>query len=258
MADPFETEGLPRRITHLIFMVDTSGSMDGPKIASLNAAVREALQDVGEISSNCGDSQIKIAVLEFSNDAKWMYSLPVEAESFQWQDLSADGMTSFGKALSLLNEKLSKSKGFMAEPTGCRAPAIILLSDGCPTDEYSHNLDKLKGNPWFKVGVKVAIAIGDDADKDVLREFTGNIETVITVHNVEQLKKMIRTVSVTSSMVASQNASAGGGGSAIPDPNQQVQQALSDAIDGDASLKNGVDVGNNSKNSGTDDWDSWM
>ena len=61
--DPFALEPIPRRVTHLIFMVDTSGSMSGSKIASLNTAVRDALDDVGDISKNCGDSQIKIAVL---------------------------------------------------------------------------------------------------------------------------------------------------------------------------------------------------
>lgn len=255
-TDPFEIEQLPRRVTHLIFMVDTSGSMKGAKIASLNAAVRDSLLDVGEISRNCGDSQIKIAVLEFNNDAKWMFVQPIEAEKFQWQDLSTGGMTAFGKAIAELNSKLSKSNGFMGESTGCRAPAIILLSDGNPTDSYARNLEKLKGNPWFKVGVKVAIAIGDDTDKEILQEFTGNSETVITVHNIEQMKNMIRTVSVTASTVASQSASVGGDGAAIPDPNQQMQQSLSNAIANDGKLK-GVDVGLSATNSGTDDWNDW-
>ena len=255
-TDPFEIEQLPRRVTHLIFMVDTSGSMKGAKIASLNAAVRDSLLDVGEISRNCGDSQIKIAVLEFNNDAQWMFSQPVEAEKFQWQDLSTGGMTAFGKALAELTTKLSKSNGFMGEPTGCRAPAVILLSDGNPTDAYIRNLEKLRGNPWFKIGVKVAIAIGDDANKEILQEFTGNPETVITVHNVEQLKNMIRTVSVSISTVASQSASVGGDGSAIPDPSLQMQQSLSNAIANDGNLK-GVDVGLCASNSGTDDWSDW-
>mgnify|MGYP002524248651 CR=1 FL=1 len=61
--DPFALEPIPRRVTHLILMVDASGSMSGSKIATLNAAVRDAVGGVGDISKNCGDSQIKIAVL---------------------------------------------------------------------------------------------------------------------------------------------------------------------------------------------------
>ena len=150
--DPFALDAVPRRVMPLIFLVDTSGSMDGAKIASLNTAVREALNDVGEISKNNSDAQIKVAVLEFSNGVQWMYPQPIESESFKWQDLTANGLTSLGAAYSELNEKLSKSQGFMTEPTGSRAPAMILITDGMPTDDYKHSLTKLKGNRWFQSG----------------------------------------------------------------------------------------------------------
>jgi uncharacterized protein YegL len=116
--NPFELDAVPRRVMPLIFLVDTSGSMDGAKIASLNVAVQESLKDVGEISKNNSDAQIKVAVLEFSSGTQWMYPQPIESESLQWQVLQASGLTSLGAAYSELNEKLSKSHGFMAEPTG--------------------------------------------------------------------------------------------------------------------------------------------
>lgn len=258
--DPFDVGGVPRRVMPLIFLVDTSGSMSGAKIASLNTAVRTALNDVGEISHNNSDAQIKVAVLEFSSGTNWMYPEPMDSENFVWQDLEAGGLTCFGEALNELNNKLSKSHGFMAEPTGSRAPAIILLSDGEPTDDYKHALEKIKGNRWFKVGVKVAIAIGDDADTGVLAEFTGNVEAVITVHTVDQLKKIIHTVSVTASQVASQSASVGTTSPDEPvgmaDPNNQVVSTLTNDINTDPTL-GGVDVGNSTANSGTDDWGDW-
>lgn len=256
--DPFALDAVPRRVMPLIFLVDTSGSMSGAKIASVNTAVQEALNDVGEISKNNSDAQIKIAALEFASDTAWMYPQPMDSETFIWQDLEAGGLTSFGAALTELNDKLSKSHGFMAEPTGSRAPAIILLSDGEPTDDYKHALEKIKGNPWFKVGVKVAIAIGDDADQSVLAEFTGNVESVITVHTVDQLKKIIHTVSVTASQVASQSASVGGddGSVGLADPNNQVVETITNDIKTDPTLE-GVDLGNSTTNSGTDDWGDW-
>ena len=257
-TDPWSTDAVPRRVMPLLFLVDTSGSMEGAKIASLNTAVREALNDVGVISHTNADAQIKVAVLEFSSGVDWMYPQPMESESFVWQDLEAGGLTSFGEALQELNKKLSKSNGYMSEPTGTRAPAIILLSDGEPTDEYKHALETIKGNPWFKVAVKVAIAIGDDANKGILAEFTGNIEAVITVHNVDQLKKIIHTVSVTASMVASQSASAvdttdSGKPAGLADPTSQVVGKLTD----DIKEEPGIDQGNSTANSGTDNWGDW-
>ena len=258
--DPFALDAVPRRVMPLIFLVDTSGSMQGAKIASLNTAVREALNDVGEISKNNSDAQIKIAALEFSSGVQWMYPQPQDSESFNWQDLQAGGLTSLGAAYDELNNKLSKSHGFMAEPTGSRAPAIILLTDGQPTDDYKHPLDKLKGNPWFKTGVKVAIAIGDeDTNVDILAEFTGNKEAVITVHNVDQLKKIIHTVSVTASQVASQSASVGVSAndpSAPADMQNQVTNSVSTAIANDPALQK-VDQGDSTTNAGTSDWSNW-
>lgn len=258
--DPFALDAVPRRVMPLIFLVDTSGSMDGAKIASLNTAVREALNDVGEISKNNSDAQIKVAVLEFSSGIDWMYPQPIESESFQWQDLKAGGLTSLGAAYGELNEKLSKSHGFMAEPTGSRAPAIILITDGQPTDDYKHPLAKLQGNPWFKAGVKVAIAVGDeDTNVDVLAEFTGNKEAVLTVHNVDQLKKIIKTVSVTASQVASQSASVGVSSNGTPAPadtQNLVVDGVTNAIETDDVLQH-VDQGDSTVNSGTDDWGNW-
>ena len=97
----------------------------------------------------------------------------------------------------------------MQAASGSFAPAIILLSDGGPTDDYYSGLTKLKANNWFKAAIKVAIAIGDDADKDVLKDFTGTNEAVFTVHNIEALKQIIRVVAVTSSQIGSKSSTAG-------------------------------------------------
>ena len=97
----------------------------------------------------------------------------------------------------------------MGDATGSFAPAIFLLSDGEPTDNYKRGLKKLKENNWFKKAIKVAVAIGDDANKTVLADFTGNIEAVITVHTPEALKKWIQFVSVRASEIGSKSSNAG-------------------------------------------------
>ena len=117
-------------------------------------------------------------------------------------------------------------------------------------------LEKLKGNQWFKVACKIAIAIGDDADKNVLADFTGNMESVITVHDVDSLKKMIKAVSITSSMVNSQSSGVGGNTTTpIPDPTKQIIDQIKQDVDTDPSTK--VDIGTSTDNQGTDDWEAW-
>ena len=87
-------------------------------------------------------------------------------------------------------------------PARALPPVIVLLSDGQPTDDYKKSLDKLKGMPWFRKAVKIAISIGQDADDDVLIEFTGNKELVLQANNATALAKMIKWASTTASMVS--------------------------------------------------------
>ena len=247
-----QVDEVPRRVMVLFFIVDTSGSMNGEKIGSLNVAVREVIPTISDLSSENPDAQIKVAAMEFASGIEWMYPQPIEAESFQWRDLEAGGLTSFGEACTELCSKLS-TKAYMTQATGSFAPAIILMSDGEPTDDYKRGLEKLKGNNWFKAAIKVAIAIGNDANQDMLAEFTGNSEAVLTVHNKEQLKKIIHFVSVTASQVASKTSSVG---KDAPETKQEENvEKIKEGLKNDPTLE-GVDVGTDVPDTGSD-WDNW-
>lgn len=213
-----------RRTMTLFFIVDTSGSMDGSKMGTLNTAIEEVIPEIVRLSNENADAAIKIAVLEFNNGANWITPAPMDASDFMWSHLQADGMTDFGEMCKTLNEKLSR-KAFMNDVAGSFAPAIFLLSDGEPTDEYEKELANLKENNWFKKAIKVAVAIGEDANKDVLAQFTGNKEAVISVHTPEALTKMIRFVSVTASQIGSKSSSVGKAGV------DQVTSKMDAAID---------------------------
>jgi uncharacterized protein YegL len=197
---------IPRRTMVLFFVIDTSGSMNGSKIGSVNSAIEEVIPALKEVSDENADAQIKVAALEFSSGARWITaSGPVEVDQFHWNDIDAAGVTDFGEACKALDEKLS-TKAFMKEAAGSFAPAIFLMSDGEPTDDWRGGLGKLKTNNWFKAAIKIAIAIGNDANKENLKEFTGTSEAVLEVHDAATLKKMIKFVSVTASKVASKSS----------------------------------------------------
>jgi uncharacterized protein YegL len=214
---------IPRRTMVLFFVIDTSGSMDGSKIGAVNTAIEEVIPAIREVSDENADAQIKIAALEFSSGARWITSNgPVESDQFRWNYLDAAGVTDFGSACKTLNDKLS-TKAFMQEATGSFAPAIFLLSDGEPTDEWQSSLSVLRKNNWFKAAVKVAIAIGDDANKDVLKEFTGTMEAVLETHNASMLKKMIKFVSVRASQVASKSSNVSDSGQDAGDEEKQQE-----------------------------------
>lgn len=136
---------VPRRTMTLFFLIDTSGSMMGNKIGAVNDAVVNVLPMLDDISKSNPDAEIKVAALEFSNGINWLYDEPKSSSDFVWQDVQASGLTSLGAACTELNSKLSRN-GFMQSASGSFAPAIILLSDGGPTDDFQAGLAKLKSN----------------------------------------------------------------------------------------------------------------
>ena len=227
IKSPYESAvSIPRRVMVLFFVVDTSGSMSGSKIGAVNNAIEEVLPVVQEISDDNADSEIKIAIMQFDTDVKWLTDSPIPAGQYFWNDITAGGLTHLGAACKELNKKLSRKEGgFMTEAVGSFAPVLFLLSDGAPNDDYRAGIELLKNNAWFNAGTKIAIAIGEDADKSVLAEFTGDMESVITVHTPQELKKWIKFVSVTASKIGSNSSNT--------DKSKQelIDEAIGDAVE---------------------------
>jgi len=206
MPDIREQESIARKILPIIYVLDTSGSMSGDRIAAVNAAMNETMLVLREVSNNNPTAELKIGVLQFSSGAKWITDNGfVFMEDFFWNDLTAGGITDLGCALNELNSKLSR-KAYLDSDVGYKVPVIIFMSDGGPTDDYMSALKKIENtNKWYKASTKIAIAVGDGANVDVLEQIVGNREAVIRVDDLETLKKLIKVVSVTASMIGSKS-----------------------------------------------------
>jgi len=184
---------LATRPLHFIWIADCSGSMsqDG-KIQALNTAIREAIPHMQKVADENPNAQVWVRAIKFSNGAQWHISQPTPVADFRWTDLEAEGVTDMGKAFSMVAEQLK------IPPMTDRAlpPVLVLISDGQPTDDYKKGLQELLDQPWGKKAVRIAIAIGADADLDVLQKFIGNPEILpLQANNPESLVKYIRWVS---------------------------------------------------------------
>ena len=206
MPDIREQETIARKLLPIIYVLDTSGSMAGDRIAAVNTAMSETMEVLKDVSNNNPTAELKIGVLQFDTGAKWITNNGfVYMDDFYWNDLKAGGLTDLGSALNELHNKLSRS-AFMDSSVGYKVPVIIFMSDGGPTDDYETALKKINdSNKWFKAATKIAIAVGDGANLDVLAKIVGNQEAVIRVDDLESLKKLIRVVSVTASMIGSKS-----------------------------------------------------
>lgn len=190
----------PRKVMTLFYLVDTSGSMGGARIGTVNAAMEQCIPLLKEVAQANDDAEIKVAILQFSSGCSWVTpaSGPVGLDDIIWNDLQASGMTEFGGALLELDKKLSRNE-YLQSQTGAYAPVILLLSDGGPTDNWEAGLNQIKQNNWFKHAIKIAIDIESGSDRSVLAAFTGNPEAILDAKDTATLKKMIHKVSVRAS-----------------------------------------------------------
>jgi uncharacterized protein YegL len=192
---------LASRPLHFIWIADCSGSMDtGGKIQSLNTAIREALPNMRRVARENPNAQVLVRVLAFADGASWIAAEPTPVDNFAWRDLSAGGVTDLGKALSLVAEVLK------VPPMSSRAlqPVLTLLSDGIPTDRWERGLNDLLAQPWGAKSIRIAIAIGRDADYEVLQRFIGDpSRRPLTANNSAELSDLIQWASTAVVQLAS-------------------------------------------------------
>ena len=196
-------EEAPRKELHVFYILDTSGSMTGQPIAELNHAMEECTTALKELAKNNSDAQLKIAVMSFDTDHKWItYNGPELLDDFEWEYLETGGLTEIGSALRELNNKLSRHE-FLDSMTGALMPVIIFMTDGDATDDYEKPLAEIRKNKWFKHGTKIGFAIGSNANEKMIAEIVGNSEAVIKTNDLKLFKKLMKFVSVRASMLAS-------------------------------------------------------
>lgn len=218
------TEGIIANNELPVFLVvDTSGSMSDPvtgvggtKIGQVNEGARRVLEF---LKNDLNDPKTKpmFACLKFASSAEWVnqqnpYDEPVK---FVWQDVVASGGTSFGEACKKLREVLTTKdkQGWLAGRKSCLKPVIVVMSDG-QSGSYSTELKTLKERGWYEKAIKFGIAIGSDADKQMLIDFTGNSEYVYDTDQfsntslAEIIKIIVQQSSVVSTLATADNKDA--------------------------------------------------
>lgn len=183
----------------VIVAVDRSGSMgaDG-KIDALNIALRDFINSIKDEDTAV---DLQIALFSFGgNDA--ICELPltsvnsIDADAYLF---TAQGRTPMGHAFYLIKEMI-EDKSIV--PSRAYKPTIVLLTDGMPTDDYEQVMGYLINEGRSSKAFRIAMAIGADADRNMLSRFVSSPELLVTGENARDIKKFFRfvTMSVTSRM----------------------------------------------------------
>lgn len=197
-----EMPSRPRRELHVFYILDTSASMRGTPIAKLNQGMRESLVELKSVVENNGDARVKVSVMEFNSRPRWLQpNGPEDLEDFLWENLTASGLTCMGAAISELDSKLSKD-GFLKSSTGLYMPILIFMTDGFANDDYEVALEHANQNPLFRGAVKIGLAVGNDADFNMIEKVTGSADSVIRTTDLDQFIKLLVFVTESASTMS--------------------------------------------------------
>ena len=120
----------------------------------------------------------------------------------------ADGSVSQGTDMGAAMRLIAKEMQIPPMPERALPPVLVLISDGQPTDDFEAGLKELMAFPWAKKAVRIAIAMGGDADLKCLKKFIGHSELEpLKANNPEALVAFIKWASTAVLKAASSPAS---------------------------------------------------
>jgi uncharacterized protein YegL len=155
-------------------VVDTSGSMRGESIESVNVGLRSMLnalrQDPYALES------VHLGLITFDNEARELFPLTA-LDQVQLPEIQVpqSGATFLGAALELLANKVdSEVNKSTPEQKGDWRPLAFIMTDGSPSDMamYRQMIPELKNRNFGNI---VACAAGPKAKADILKELTDTV-----------------------------------------------------------------------------------
>jgi len=140
------------------------------KIGALNQSVREMLSTFA--STDDLRAEIHVAIITFGGEAR-LHTPMQTASTVQWTNMTASGGTPMGQAMTLAADIIDDNDKI---PGRAYRPTVVLVSDGQPTDSWEAGLDRMTKQGRAQKADRLALAIGADADIDMLRRFLNNKE----------------------------------------------------------------------------------
>ena len=187
----------------VIVLADVSGSMaEDNKIESLNVALREMVSSFAKESRL--RAEIQVGLITFGGRAAEEHLPLVAAHAVTaMKPLVAQGPTPMGKAFDLARRLLEDKERI---PSRAYRPVLVLVSDGAPTDDWEQPLKALCSSERGSKASRLAMAIGADADREMLAQFPNGLEAALfEAHQARDIVRFFRAVTMS---VASRSASA--------------------------------------------------
>jgi uncharacterized protein YegL len=146
------------------------------KIEILNDAVRRMIDSFA--AEERIETEFLVSIITFG-DRVVQHLAPGAASSVNWTDMEADGCTAMGAAFSLA-KRLIEDKDVI--PSRAYRPTVVLVSDGQPTDDWSHPLDALITEGRSAKCFFMAMGVGENPGVQVLERFISQTPVLAEVN----------------------------------------------------------------------------
>lgn len=203
-------------------LLDTSGSMRGEPIHSVNVGLQSMLsalrQDPYALES------VYLSLITFDLEAKVYLPLtPLDQVQLPEIQVPSAGATFMGAALELLAEQVSQQvKKSTDEVKGDWRPLLFLMTDGSPSDVYAYQ-QSIPVIQQLNFATIVACAAGPKAKQEHLLQLTDKV-VVLDTMDAASFSGFFKWVSA--SVVAGSSSAGVSGSISLPPPPPEVQLVL--------------------------------
>lgn len=202
-------EYISERHVACVFLLDTSGSMAGDPIKSLNEGLLSFKQHLTEdaVFDTHTKACIDVAIISF-NDTATVEMGFVPASRMEAPRLTAEGLTAFGAALNLGLDMITEQKArYNEQGTPYYRPWVFCITDGYPTDDYGAAARRLKEMEEQKKVLGYCVGVGGYDKETMLQVFNKS-----RVFELGELDFAGLFQFVSSSLAAARNSGSVGGG----------------------------------------------
>ena len=117
----------------IVFLLDTSASMEGEGIRSLNEGIKSFKEEVSQ--SDSARSELDIAIVEFNTHAKVVQDF-VPLSEMKCEEYKTEGQCNMGEGIDLAVDMALERREFYKEKgIGVLKPWIFMISAGAPVDD---------------------------------------------------------------------------------------------------------------------------
>ena len=178
----------------VILLLDVSGSMDGEPIKALHDAVTEMVNSFA--AQRTREKMIKVAIITFGGDNANLHLTYTDAP-----DLQANGMPHFNaNGMTPLGDALKKAKTLIEDksttPGKWYCPAVVVVSDGAPNDEWQRPLQDFINNGRTAKCIRIGVPIGTGADVNMMERFTGDRAMIFYAQDVSSIADAFKNVAL--------------------------------------------------------------